>query len=76
MSKNNNFLGLGRNNALSVVLDEPILFLGKSTGTRIIRGEVIVNFTKDTSIQGPITLVFKGIQTYYPWRGKVYYNAL
>ncbi|KAI7858171.1 hypothetical protein BDC45DRAFT_499007 [Circinella umbellata] len=68
MSKNNNFLGLGRNNVLSVVLDEPILFLGKSTGTRIIRGEVIVNFTKDTAIQGPITLVFKGIQTYYPWR--------
>ncbi|KAI9257347.1 hypothetical protein BDA99DRAFT_516206 [Phascolomyces articulosus] len=68
MSNNNHFLGLGRNNALSVVLDEPILFLGKSTGTKIIRGEVIVNFSKDTSIQGPITLVFQGIQTYYPWR--------
>ncbi|KAI8147584.1 hypothetical protein BJV82DRAFT_508306 [Fennellomyces sp. T-0311] len=65
---NNNFLSLGRNNVLSVVLDEPTLYLGKSTGNKVIRGEVIVNFTKDTAIQGPIALVFRGVQTYYPWR--------
>ncbi|KAI9485044.1 hypothetical protein BDB00DRAFT_851628 [Zychaea mexicana] len=68
MTKKGVFLGLGRNNVLSVVLDEPLLYLGKSTGTRIIRGEVIVNFAKDTTIQGPIEVVFQGIQTYYPWR--------
>ena len=72
----NNFLNPGRNSVFSVVLDEPTLYLGKSTGTKVIRGEVIVNFTKDTAIQGPIALVFQGVQTYYPWRGKSYHCSL
>lgn len=52
-----------------LILDEPVSYLGNTTGTIIVRGEVIVNFPKDTAIQGPISLVFEGIQRYYPWRG-------
>jgi hypothetical protein len=37
----------------------------------MIRGEVIVNFTKDTYVQGPIELLFEGIQRFYPWPGNV-----
>ncbi|KAJ8661512.1 hypothetical protein O0I10_002778 [Lichtheimia ornata] len=51
-----------------LILDEPVSYLGNTTGTIIVRGEVIVNFPKDTAIQGPISLVFEGIQRYYPWR--------
>ncbi|KAI7887092.1 hypothetical protein K492DRAFT_232990 [Lichtheimia hyalospora FSU 10163] len=51
-----------------LILDEPVSYLGNTTGTIIVRGEVIVNFPKDTAIQGPISLIFEGIQRYYPWR--------
>ncbi|KAI9318097.1 hypothetical protein BX666DRAFT_1934741 [Dichotomocladium elegans] len=51
-----------------LVLDEPVAHLGNLDGTVVIRGEVIVNFSKDTAIQGAIKLIFEGIQRYYPWR--------
>ncbi|KAG0183367.1 hypothetical protein DFQ28_008859 [Apophysomyces sp. BC1034] len=52
---------------LSLVLDEPVLYLEDTLGSVMVRGEVIANFTKDTSIQGPIEVLFEGIQRYNPW---------
>ncbi|KAI8981787.1 hypothetical protein BDF20DRAFT_905605 [Mycotypha africana] len=52
---------------LRVVLDEPRLFVEQSIGSAMVRGEVIVNFPTDTLIQGPIELVFEGIQRFHPW---------
>ncbi|KAI8092809.1 uncharacterized protein BX664DRAFT_294128 [Halteromyces radiatus] len=50
---------------LRLVLDEPVLFVEDKPA--MVRGEVIVNFSNDTTIQGPIELVFEAIQTFYPW---------
>lgn len=61
--KNNN------NNTLQVVLDQPRIYLEESLGSVMVRGEVIVNFSKDTYIHGPIELVFEGIQRFHPWPG-------
>lgn len=55
---------------LKVVLDEPRLFVEESLGSVMVRGEVIVNFPKDTQIQGPIELLFEGIQRFHPWPRK------
>jgi hypothetical protein len=52
---------------LKVVLDEPRLYVEESLGSVMVRGEVIVNFPKDTQIQGPIELLFEGIQRFHPW---------
>ncbi|KAI9497345.1 hypothetical protein BDB00DRAFT_620187 [Zychaea mexicana] len=57
-----------KKNCLRLVLDEPVSFLGNTNGTIIVRGEVIVHFINDTAIQGPIDLVFEGLQRYYPWK--------
>ncbi|KAI8140011.1 hypothetical protein BJV82DRAFT_543654 [Fennellomyces sp. T-0311] len=59
---------INRKNYLKLVLDETTLYLGNQDGTIIVRGEAIVNFTKDTAIQGPIELEFEGLQRWYPWR--------
>ncbi|KAF7724081.1 hypothetical protein EC973_001414 [Apophysomyces ossiformis] len=58
---------ISNKNPLSVVLDEPVLYLEDTLGSVMVRGEVIGHFTKDTAIQGPIELVFEGIQRYNPW---------
>lgn len=55
---------------LRVILDEPRLYIEESLGSVMVRGEVIVNFEKDTHIQGPIELLFEGIQRYQTWPGK------
>lgn len=55
---------------LRLVLDEPVAYLGNISGTILVRGDVIVNLPKDTPIQGPIELIFEGIQRYYPWSGE------
>ncbi|CAO3635461.1 unnamed protein product [Mucor hiemalis] len=52
---------------LRVVLDEPRLYIEETLGSIMVRGEVIVNFPKDTAIQGPIDLLFEGIQRYQTW---------
>ncbi|KAG2226486.1 hypothetical protein INT45_014230 [Circinella minor] len=57
-----------KKNYLRLILDEPVSYLGNTNGTIVVRGEVIVNFTKDTPIQGPIELLFEGLQRFYPWR--------
>lgn len=54
---------------LRVVLDEPQLYLAETSGSFMIRGEVVVTFVKDTLIQGPIELLFEGIQRYQTWNG-------
>ncbi|ORZ19594.1 hypothetical protein BCR42DRAFT_481642 [Absidia repens] len=51
--------------ALRLVLDEPVLFVEDKPA--MVRGEVIVHFSHDTTIQGPIELVFEAIQTFFPW---------
>ncbi|KAI9254260.1 hypothetical protein BY458DRAFT_481034 [Sporodiniella umbellata] len=56
-----------KKNEIRVVLDQPRLFVEESLGSVMVRGEVIVDFLKDTSIQGPIELVFEGIQRYHTW---------
>ncbi|ORE03516.1 hypothetical protein BCV72DRAFT_279089 [Rhizopus microsporus var. microsporus] len=56
-----------KKDVLRVILDEPRLFLEESLGSTLIRGEVIVNFPKDTPIQGPIELVFEGTQRFHTW---------
>lgn len=66
--KSNNILS--KREVLKVVLDEPRIYLEESLGSVMIRGEVIVNFPKDTPIHGPIELTFEGIQRFYPWPGK------
>lgn len=58
-----------KKDVLRVILDEPRLFLEESLGSTLIRGEVIVNFPKDTPIQGPIELVFEGTQRFHTWPG-------
>lgn len=58
-------------NVLRVVLDEPRLYLEESLGSVMVRGEVIVNFLKDTPIQGPIELLFEGIQKFETWPGSL-----
>ncbi|KAI9276838.1 hypothetical protein BDA99DRAFT_494254 [Phascolomyces articulosus] len=65
-----------KKNYLRLVLDEPVSYLGNTNGTIIVRGEVIVNFTKDTAIQGPIDLVFEGLQRFYPWREIMGMNSI
>jgi hypothetical protein len=59
-----------RKEILRVVVDEPRLYIEESLGSVMVRGEVIVNFPKDTFIQGPIEILFEGIQRFYPWAGK------
>ncbi|CAO3701330.1 unnamed protein product [Rhizopus stolonifer] len=56
-----------KKNDIRVVLDEPRLFVEASLGSIMVRGEVVVHFTKDTAIQGPIELVFEGIQRFQTW---------
>ncbi|KAL0090808.1 hypothetical protein F4703DRAFT_1790761 [Phycomyces blakesleeanus] len=56
-----------KKNPLQVVLDESVIYLEESFGSVLIRGEVIVNFEKPTPIQGPIEILFEGIQRFYPW---------
>lgn len=58
---------------LRVVLDEPRLYIEETLGSIMVRGEVIVNFPKDTPIQGPIELLFEGIQRYQTWPGNLDY---
>lgn len=58
-----------KSNPLQIILDECTAYLGDPSGRVVVRGEVIVNFSKDTPIQGPIELVFEGIQRYHPWKG-------
>lgn len=55
---------------IRVVLDEPRLYVEESLGSVMVRGEVIVDFAKDTHIQGPIELLFEGIQRFQTWPGK------
>ncbi|GAA5797072.1 hypothetical protein HPULCUR_002451 [Helicostylum pulchrum] len=52
---------------IRVVLDEPRLYVEESLGSVMVRGEVIVDFSKDTHIQGPIELLFEGIQRFQTW---------
>jgi hypothetical protein len=54
---------------LRVVLDERRLYIEETLGSVMVRGEVIVNFPRDTPIQGPIELIFEGIQRYQTWPG-------
>ncbi|KAG1142519.1 hypothetical protein G6F37_008188 [Rhizopus arrhizus] len=56
-----------KKNVLRVVLDECRLFVEESYGSVMVRGEVVVNFSKDTPLQGPIELVFEGIQRFQTW---------
>ncbi|KAI8332569.1 hypothetical protein BC941DRAFT_455430 [Chlamydoabsidia padenii] len=53
--------------SLRLILDEPVLFVQDKPA--MIRGEVVVQFCHDTTVQGPIELVFEAIQTFYPWTG-------
>jgi hypothetical protein len=62
---------MSRKNVLRVVLDEAQLYVEETAGSVMVRGEVIVTFTKDTPIQGPIELLFEGIQRYQTWAGKI-----
>jgi hypothetical protein len=54
---------------LRLLVDQRIIYTRDSLGSVMIRGEVIVNFPKDTMIVGTIQLVFEGIQRYYTWPG-------
>lgn len=36
----------------------------------MVRGEVIVDFSEDILVQGPIEVVFEGIQHYHTWQVK------
>lgn len=65
-----------KKNVLRVVLDECRLFVEESYGSVMVRGEVVVNFSKDTPLQGPIELVFEGIQRFQTWPGKWVYVDL
>lgn len=64
-----------KNDVIRVVLDEPRLYIEESLGLAMVRGEVIVNFAKDTHIQGPIELLFEGIQRFEPWRGTLLHKT-
>jgi hypothetical protein len=59
---------------IRVVLDEPRLYIEESLGSAMVRGEVVVNFPKDTQIEGPIELLFEGIQRFQTWPGRSYSN--
>lgn len=61
-----------KKDVIRVVIDEPRLYVEESLGSVMVRGEVIVNFSKDTHIQGPIELLFEGIQRFEKWPGKIY----
>ncbi|ORX57566.1 hypothetical protein DM01DRAFT_1334171, partial [Hesseltinella vesiculosa] len=50
---------------LRLVLDEPVLYIEDNPA--MVRGEVIVNVAHETTIQGPIQLLFEAIQIVYPW---------
>ncbi|KAI8884033.1 hypothetical protein K501DRAFT_248590 [Backusella circina FSU 941] len=54
---------------LRLLVDQRIIYTRDSLGSVMIRGEVIVNFPKDTMIVGTMQLVFEGIQRYYTWPG-------
>lgn len=54
---------------IRVILDEPRLYVEESLGSVMVRGEVIINFAKDTHIQGPIELLFEGIERFQTWPG-------
>ncbi|KAI8884034.1 hypothetical protein K501DRAFT_332936 [Backusella circina FSU 941] len=56
---------------LRLLLDQRRIYMNDSLGSVMMRGEVIVNFPKDTMILGPIQLVFEGIQRFYTWSGIV-----
>ncbi|KAI7879211.1 uncharacterized protein EV154DRAFT_555422 [Mucor mucedo] len=58
---------MNKKNDMRVILDEAQLYVEETSGSVMVRGEVIVNFTKDTPIQGPIELLFEGIQRYQTW---------
>lgn len=60
---------MNHKDVLRVVLDQPQLYIEETLNSAMVRGEVIVNFSKDTQIQGPIELVFEGIQRYQIWPG-------
>ncbi|KAI8371845.1 hypothetical protein BD560DRAFT_446620 [Blakeslea trispora] len=61
-------INTSKREVLQVILDQPRIYLEESLGSVMIRGEVIVCFSRDTSIQGPIDLVFEGIQRFLPWK--------
>ena len=58
-----------RNQTFRLILDEPVTYLGDTSGISMVRGAVIVNFEQHTRVHGPIQLVFAGTQTIYPWKG-------
>jgi hypothetical protein len=58
-----------KKDCLRIILDESKLYLDESLPSAMVRGEVIVNFAKETLIQGPIEVVFEGIQRFLPWAG-------
>jgi hypothetical protein len=60
---------------LRLLLDQRRIYMHESLGSVMMRGEVIVNFPKDTMILGPIQLVFEGIQRFYAWSGKLKYQT-
>lgn len=62
---------MNKKNVMRVVLDEAQLYVEETAGSVMVRGEVIVTFTKDTPIQGPIELLFEGIERYQTWAGKI-----
>lgn len=66
----NHIIPSAKKEVVKVVLDEPRLYVEESLGSVMVRGEVIVNFPKDTQIQGPIELLFEGIQRFHPWPRK------
>ncbi|OBZ90377.1 hypothetical protein A0J61_01573 [Choanephora cucurbitarum] len=70
MQLSNSMLTNKRPEVLKVVLDEPRIYVNDLLGSAMVRGEVITNFPKDIYIQGPIELVFEGIQRYHPWPGE------
>lgn len=58
-----------RSRTFRIILDESVAFLGDTSSSSMVRGEVIVNFEYQTRISGPIQLVFAGTQIVYPWKG-------
>ncbi|KAI9482678.1 MAG: hypothetical protein EXX96DRAFT_605803 [Benjaminiella poitrasii] len=68
MNHSSNFSTLSsKRDVLRVIVDQPRLYIEESLGSTLIRGEVVCNFSKDAFIQGPIELLFEGIQRFYPW---------
>lgn len=60
-----------KDEVLRVIPDEIRLFLDDSLGFAVVRGEVITNFSKKTSIMGPIELAFESVQRFFPWQGTI-----